>query len=392
MSPLVKISAPAQRQSSSLCFDAALRLYRYLFAHHWNGHGLVGPDLGIRFNSRAGRFIKGYLPSVHWHDEYYYLQAQGYWILANWCLHRLTGDAEYRDISLRCSEYAVTCQRDDGSWDYPNPEWKGRVANVEGTWVCLGLLKAYAETSAPRFLESVLHWHRFMQEKIGFQRNGDKLAVNYFAGMIGEPVPNNSIFMLRLLAEIATATRDHSYVEPCANLVAFLKSAQMESGEFPYAVAAGLCFRRREHFQCYQYNAFEALDLMRYYEITGDLACVPIVTRLLTFLSSGLAQDGHAFYDCTDRHRVITYHTAALGTAFATATELAFGDYETLSDRAFSYLTGVQRPDGGFGFSRNDYYILSDRRSYPRSLAMILYHMLLKTEIATRTITWPDTA
>src|SRR5713226_7813815 len=122
MSPLVKMSVPVQQQSSYSCFDAALKLDRYLRTEHWNGRGLVGPDVGIRFNSRFGRFIKGYLPGVHWHDEYYYLQAQGYWILANWCLHRLTGDAEYRDIAVRCSEYAVTCQRDDGGWDYPNPE------------------------------------------------------------------------------------------------------------------------------------------------------------------------------------------------------------------------------------------------------------------------------
>jgi hypothetical protein len=389
MLPNVKTSVGVQAQSNYSCLDAALKLHRHLRDRHWNGRGLVGPDVGIRFNSRLGRFIKGYLPGLHWNDDYYYLQAQGYWILANWCLHRFTGDVESRDIALQCSEYAVARQRDDGGWDYPNPEWKGRVANAEGSWVCIGLLQTYAETGAPRFLKSALRWHDFVQEKIGFQRNGTEWAVNYFAGRTGDRVPNNSFFVLRLLADLATATRDRSYLGPCANLMAFLKSAQVESGEFPYAIVTGTSFRRRDHFQCYQYNAFEALDLMRYYQVTGDPACVPMLKSMLGFLSTGLAKDGHAFFDCNDHHRLVTYNTAAVGAALAAATELEVGNYEMLSDRAFSYLRRVQRADGSFDFSRKDYYILNDHRSYPRSLTMILYHMLLKTEIANRAIARP---
>ncbi len=66
--------------------DAAKRLHRYLFNNHWTGHALIGPDPGIRFNYRIGRFIKSYFSSIDWKDDLYYLQGQGYWILGNWLL------------------------------------------------------------------------------------------------------------------------------------------------------------------------------------------------------------------------------------------------------------------------------------------------------------------
>jgi Glutamine amidotransferase domain len=53
---------------------AALRLHRYLMVSHWNDHALTGADVGLRCNSRIGRFIKGYLPFVRWRDDYCYVQ------------------------------------------------------------------------------------------------------------------------------------------------------------------------------------------------------------------------------------------------------------------------------------------------------------------------------
>src|SRR5437764_3211510 len=113
---------------------AATKLHRYLVDAHWNGQALIGPDSGIRFNYRIGRFIKSYLRGVPWRDNYYYVHGQAYWILANWRLLALTGQDTYRDIAVRCSECMLTQQRDDGAWEYPNVEWKGRIATVEGTW------------------------------------------------------------------------------------------------------------------------------------------------------------------------------------------------------------------------------------------------------------------
>src|SRR6266480_698791 len=126
--------------------NAPVRLHDYLVAAHWNGHALTGPDVGIRFNSRIGRFIKSYLPRVNWKDNYYYVQAQGYWILANWQLYSSMRDNRYRDIALRCSEFLLGRQQEDGAWLYPNPEWQGRIATAEGTWGSLGLLETCRQT------------------------------------------------------------------------------------------------------------------------------------------------------------------------------------------------------------------------------------------------------
>jgi hypothetical protein len=47
-------------------------------------------------------------------------------------------------------------------------------------------------------------------------------------------------------------------------------------------------------------------------------------------------------------------------------------------------LVARQREDGSFPHSRADYRILSDRRSYPRNLAMILVHLLAADRSAAR--------
>ena len=101
-----------------------------------------------------------------------------------------------------------------------------------------------------------------------------------------------------------------------------------------------------------------------------------LVEKLLLFLRLGLADDGHALYECGSRYRAVTYHAAALGAAFSGAGQLGISGYDELSDRAFRYVLNRQRPDGGFPYSQRDYFVLSDKRSYPRYLAMILFHLL----------------
>lgn len=358
-------------------WGAAERLHSYLVARHWQDQALVGPDPGIRFNYRIGRFLKSALPGVRWNDDLYYLQAQGYWVLGNWQLFARTGEERYRELALRCSQTMLSRQREDGAWEYPNPEWRGRVATAEGTWGCLGLLESFRRTGDPLFLEGVRRWHRYLVRVIGFQRIGDELAINYFAHRgRGERVLNNSAFALRFLAELAEATGDSGYKWPCGNMIAFLRRAQQPTGEFPYTVAGEDYHRGRPHFQCYQYNAFQCLDLIRYCEVAQDDAVLPLIEGVLGFLGTGLGRDGHAHYACGEPHRAVTYHTAVLGAAFARAAALGIRGYGDLAARAFAHLLGLQRPDGGFPYSRGDYRVLSDQRSYPRYLAMILYHLL----------------
>jgi hypothetical protein len=362
-------------------FHAGMRLHDYMVAHHWTGDALVGPDPGIRFNYRIGRFIKSYVPQVDWGDNYYYLQCQGYWALANWRLFDLLGESRYRDIAVRCSASMLDTQRPDGAWDYPNPEWRGRIATVEGTWGSIGLLETYRHTGDASCLEGAVRWHRFLVETIRFQRVADTLAANYFADCTGGVrVPANSSIVFRFLAELADVTGERNYAEQTGGLLRFFQSAQAATGEFPYAVP-GAADLRRDHFQCYQYNAFLCLDLIRYYELTRDAEALALVQRILSFLSGGVGADGHAFYACRDAHRAVTYHAAAVAAALRAGATLGFVSHDR-SDRAYAYVTARQRPDGGFPHSERDYRLLSDRRSYPRYLAMILLHLLVPGAIA----------
>jgi hypothetical protein len=271
-------------------------------------------------------------------------------------------------------------QREDGAWVYPNREWKGRVATAEGTWGSLGLLESYRYTGGPEFLTGALRWHRFLLDVIGFQRADDELAINYFANFGTLRVPNNSAFVLRFLAALADITGNRTYLGPCQGLMRFLKRVQTGTGEFPYAVAARPGPESRPHFQCYQYNAFQCLDLMAYYEITGDSVSSYLIERSLCFLRKGLANDGHARYECGNTYREVTYHTAALAAAFAKAEQLGIVGYRLSAMRAYNHLIIRQRLDGSFLYSRSDYRVLQDGRSYPRYLAMILFHLLMRKE------------
>src|SRR5205814_7194699 len=180
--------------------NAAVKLHAYLVARHWTGQALIGPDPGIRLNYRIGRFVKGYLGGVAWRDDVYFLQAQGYWILDNWALFKSTHDEKTRQIAIRCSEHVLGQQRPDGAWDYPLPQWRGRFATVEGIWAALGLLETYRHTTGARFLSGAVRWHAFMTERIGYQKIGDGLAINYFANYREHAVPNNSTDVLQFLA------------------------------------------------------------------------------------------------------------------------------------------------------------------------------------------------
>jgi hypothetical protein len=367
----------------SQSLHAADQLHRFMMAAHWNGGRVLGPDPGVRFNRRIGRFIKGYLPSFPWKDSYYYLQAQGYWVLANWGLLQQTGEERYRDIALCCSAQMIEHQRKDGAWDYPNPEWHGRVATAECTWGALGLLASYRHTKDEQFLSSALRWHEFLIHEVGFQQIGDELAINYFAKKPTARVPNNSAFVLRFLAELADLTGNRSYLQPCSGMVTFMQRAQKPNGEFPYmvegTVPGGKCW---EHFQCYQYNAFECLDLMQYCELTGDATLRPMISNVLLYLDSGVAADGHVFIDCKKRFGHILYHTAVVSAAFAMAGRLGFNGFAARRDHTLAYVLSRQQGDGSFAFSNGDYGVLNDHRSYPRVLSMMLFHFMVTVQTA----------
>ena len=128
---------------------------------------------------------------------------------------------------------------------------------------------------------------------------------------------------------------------------------------------------------------------MEYYQLTDDQRVLPAIKKLLDFLVTGVAQDGHTHYACENPHRQVTYHAAALGATFFRAGQLGIGNYEQWSHRSYEYVLRQQRSNGSFKYSRNDYGLLSDNRSYPRYLAMIMQHLLLGADPAEQSSSAP---
>ncbi|KAA3660723.1 MAG: hypothetical protein DWQ10_06035 [Calditrichaeota bacterium] len=359
--------------------DAVNRLYNHIYTNHWNGASVTGPDPGIRFNSRIGRFVKSYSNFFPWADNLTYLQGQGYWIMANWLIADLMDDVKFRDIALACSNYIVEIQRQEGYWEYPNIEWKGRVATVEGCFATLGLLESYRKSGDKIYLNAAKKWFRFLNYEIGFLKDGEYLAANYFAKP-GPAVPNISAMVLNAIGKLMHLTGDNQYTKKCDAMVAWLNHVQLETGELPYIVekTQGIKGDRR-HFLCYQYNAFEFLDLLEYYRFTKDKAILPVLEKLGHYLSTGITETGSANFSCHHVVPEVTYYTTVLATALSQAEEIGLEKYTYLAERAYNRVLHLQKYDGNFQFySQKNYIFISDRRSYPRYLSMILFHLLLE--------------
>ena len=364
---------------------AAARLYAYLLRRHLRDGLLTGPDYGVRFNFRAWRFLKSALPSIRWGDDYAFMQTQGYWILANWLLYERTGEPQYRENALATSDAILRLQTSEGFWVYPLPERRHLIATVEGCWASIGLLASYThertrardgEKSRAEFLDGAIRWYDFLVTRIGFQDHTQGKAINYFDQPRGK-VPNNSVLTAWLFLLLWNATGDRRFLEHVDGLFQFVAFVQRPSGELPYVIASPY-ERGREHYLCFQYNAFKFLELARCAAFEPGKPARALLPALARFLAGGVTATGASAVACASRGRAwpeVDYYTAVLAAALAEAAKLGLAD-GTLSERCYARLLQRQRPDGSFWYSTGDYGILSDRRSYPRSQAMMLVHLL----------------
>ena len=361
-------------------FSSAERLHSYLLQQHWQNGAVYGPDSGVRFNARIGRFIKGYLSFLPWSDNYAYIQSQAYWIFSNWLMHDLTGDSQFENLAIQGTDFVNAHQTPNGYWKYPNPEWKHRIATVEGCIGSLALVESYRRTGQQKYLDGAEKFYQYLLSEIGFRKQDhpSMLAVNYFAGTPGDGggVPNNSTLLLWMLGELFDATGRQEYLEHCQPMINWLEHVQLDSGELPYALGK-TAEKDRVHFLCYQYNAFEYLDLAHYYSRTKNQTVLSIIERLASYLSNGFTNRGACRYDCQQATPEVNYYTISLARALSHSQKMAFTNCPEEIQKAYQRALSHQRTDGGFRFfSRYNYRILEDRRSYPRNLSMMLYHLL----------------
>lgn len=359
------------------CLDAALKLHRYIVDHHWKNNQLIGPDPGIRWNFKILRFPKSYFSFLPWKDDKYFLQGQGYWIVNNWMLYDISKQDEYKKIAITCTDEILKQQHEDGYWLHPLPEWRDKIATVEGIYASIAMLYTYQRTKKKIYLDSALKWYHFMIEKIGFIEHEDGLAIHYFANSPGGIIPNNSTLTLTFLAELFHHTGDKKYLEYQDKLINFLKVAQKPSGEFPYNLTTENN-KGRPHLLCYQYNSFEFLDLARYYEVTKNEKILPLLKKQADYLLTGQNKNGSSRYRCSKPLPETNYYTAVMAAALYKAHRLGIGNYKNYANKAYSRLLSHQRKSGGFAFSYRNWVILMDNRSYPRYLSMILKHLLIR--------------
>jgi hypothetical protein len=102
--------------------------------------------------------------------------------------------------------------------------------------------------------------------------------------------------------------------------------------------------------------------------------------KIILFLKTGVHERGHSRYNCDKAYPEVNYYTAVMAAAFLKARQIGLGDFSTIEDTLYEHVMEKQNPNGYFPFSRRNYQILHDSRSYPRYLNMILKHLLMKAQ------------
>jgi hypothetical protein len=353
---------------------AAERLHAYLLRRHLRGGLLRGPDAGVRLNLRAWRFLKSAFDFIPWRDDYVFMQSQGYWIFVNWMLHEATGDGRYRELAVDTTKATLGLERREGYWAYPLPERKHLVATVEGDWGAVGLLATFVREPRPEYLNGAIRWYEFLVSRVGFQDHSPGKAINYFNRPRGK-VPNNSVEAAWVFLRLWKATGDERFLEHVGGLLDFVAAVQLPSGELPYIVE-GPYEARREHYLCFQYNAFQFLKLAWSARFAPAERARSILPRLARFLERGVTPRGACAADCRRTLPEMDYHTAVLAAALYEAEKLGLVESSGPGERCYERVLARQKSDGSFDFSTGDYGFLRDRRSYPRQQVMTLFHLL----------------
>jgi len=328
---------------------------------------VVGPDIGIKINKRIGRFIKSYLRFLNWKDNYFFLQAQAYWIINNIHLYKIKQEIIYKNVAIKAADYIIDNQKSDGSWEYPLKERKNLVATIEGCWASIALIKVYNITKNTKYLESSKKWHAYLEKNIGYEKYGESLCVNYFQKPRGL-IPNNTTLLIWLNAELYNSTHNKKYIKNNPAMIRFLEKVQLPSGELPYCI--GNTYEKTKiHYLCYQYNSFELIDLRNYYELTKDKTILKIINKLEKYILNGITKNYRSKNSCNKKNPSVNYYDAILGLAL-------INNRSNISKRIYEGILNRQKTNGGFSFSEKNYFILHDKREYPRALNYILYSLI----------------
>jgi len=217
----------------------------------------------------------------------------------------------------------------------------------------------------------------FIVNRIGFQDHTVGKVINYFDKPRGK-VTNNSVIAAWYFLRLWKATQEQRFLQHVGGLLDFVAAEQLPTGELPYIVG-NQYEAARPHYLCYQYNAYQFLHLAWCNSLKLGRWAESVLPKLARFLETGVQPTGACAKNCHHARgggAEVDYWTAAMGAAMHEAAQMELGVRPELSVACYDRVLSHQRPDGGFDYSHGDYGFLSDRRSYPRYLAMTLFHLL----------------
>jgi len=255
---------------------------------------------------------------VDWKDNYYYVQAQG--VLDSRQLATVFEHGRQQVSGYRLALLGIPFGSPAGRWSLALSEsgMAGRIATAEEPGDRWGCLETYRQTRDRKFLTSVEKWHRFVVREIGFSGSRPGTCCELLLRQERAARFQQFGFSRAILGRSAEASGDDSYLRRCTGLFKFLRAVQEAAGEFPYTVGGVEGGKVWPHFQCFQYKRiFYASILMRYFDLTGD-RCRPglLSEDCWAFCAKGRRKNGRSYFECGDRHRDVTYHTAVLAQAF----------------------------------------------------------------------------
>ena len=360
--------------------DAQLRLFEYLKRKHLKKGQLIGPDIGVRWNKVLFHLMKSYLRFLPWRDQFLFCQTQGYWIKVNKAKYELSGNKVFFRHVVDTADDLLERQTPQGYWPHPLKEWEGRASTVEGDFAALGLIDAYGLTGQSTYLSAAEKWLDYLIQHTGFQNGDDWLAINYFSNIPGGVVPDNATLTILLFTRAASLGLKRKLSDYIDGMVRFLLKSQKESGELPYVVATD-SGRGRPHYQCFQYNSFEFLDLCEAMDFVNLPEPHAYLVKQAQFLSTGVGVRGECYFACGKPFPNVLYHSAAIGAALLEASMREMGDYWEKAARAYKFVLDRQRSDGSFPWSEREYLLFKDERNYPHNLVMLLWHLWMLSSL-----------
>ena len=282
-------------------------------------------------------------------------------------MYKKTKDKEYLNQAIDGSNWLIQNQNKAGFWVFTTFERKRRrVQTVDSTMGALALISLYKVTGNSKLLLISKRWLEYIINNGLIKKKDHTYCMYYLDGDMEDlEVTNVACCIVHLMSEFYKVSNEGKYKKIADNLIPFIKSMQLSSGEFRYS-------SKRDHYQGPQYNAFQLIFLLSYYEITKDKDLKNILEATKNYLESSVNKDGSVQfgpvkYAFNTSNRKLYYHSAAVAAALSEYKYQIGNVNERKILDSISFALLGQRIDGSFSFGQNALFgLIDDIVPYPR--------------------------